>query len=49
MDGKSGSGGLFRAICALAGHPCRRCGTSIERKNFMNRSSHFCPVCQRKR
>ncbi len=26
--------------------PCRRCGTPIARRSFMNRSSHYCPVCQ---
>lgn len=29
--------------------PCVRCGKPIARVSFMNRSSHFCPVCQRKR
>ncbi|WP_431812725.1 zinc finger domain-containing protein [Kocuria sp. cx-455] len=32
-----------------AGEPCDRCGAPIERVKFMNRSSYFCPVCQRKR
>ncbi|MGD9959856.1 bifunctional DNA-formamidopyrimidine glycosylase/DNA-(apurinic or apyrimidinic site) lyase [Nocardioides sp.] len=27
--------------------PCPRCGTPIRRISFMNRSSFFCPVCQR--
>ena len=27
--------------------PCSRCGTPIRRAVFMNRSSFFCPVCQR--
>lgn len=31
------------------GLPCHRCGTPIRREAFMNRSSHFCPKCQRKR
>ncbi len=30
------------------GEPCPRCGTPIVRESFMNRSSHFCPVCQRR-
>jgi formamidopyrimidine-DNA glycosylase len=30
------------------GEPCHRCGGPIRREAFMNRSSHFCPVCQRK-
>jgi formamidopyrimidine-DNA glycosylase len=29
------------------GEPCRRCGTPIRRVGFMNRSSFFCPRCQR--
>ncbi len=29
------------------GKPCPRCGTPIVRERFMNRSSHFCPRCQR--
>lgn len=31
------------------GQPCPRCGTAIVRQSFMNRSSHFCPRCQRLR
>ncbi|MDT3400678.1 bifunctional DNA-formamidopyrimidine glycosylase/DNA-(apurinic or apyrimidinic site) lyase [Streptomyces sp. B1866] len=27
--------------------PCRRCGTPMRRRPWMNRSSYFCPVCQR--
>jgi formamidopyrimidine-DNA glycosylase len=26
--------------------PCRRCGTPIRRRAWMNRSSYFCPHCQ---
>ncbi|MDO5053130.1 MAG: bifunctional DNA-formamidopyrimidine glycosylase/DNA-(apurinic or apyrimidinic site) lyase [Pseudoclavibacter sp.] len=29
------------------GEPCRRCGAPIVREAFQNRSSHFCPRCQR--
>lgn len=29
------------------GQPCPRCGRAIVRVSFMNRSSHFCPHCQR--
>jgi formamidopyrimidine-DNA glycosylase len=29
------------------GQPCARCGRPIVRVSFMNRSSHFCPRCQR--
>ncbi|POH61974.1 bifunctional DNA-formamidopyrimidine glycosylase/DNA-(apurinic or apyrimidinic site) lyase [Cryobacterium zongtaii] len=31
------------------GKPCRRCGTDLVRVKFMNRSSHYCPRCQRLR
>lgn len=31
------------------GTPCARCGTLIVRETFMNRGSHFCPRCQRRR
>lgn len=31
------------------GRPCPRCGTELVRTKFMNRSSHFCPRCQRLR
>lgn len=27
--------------------PCRRCGTAMRRRPWMNRSSYFCPRCQR--
>lgn len=29
------------------GRPCPRCGRPIVRVSFMNRSSHFCPHCQK--
>lgn len=48
----AGSSGYFSrslSVYGLAGHPCPRCGTRIVREQFMNRSSHFCPVCQRER
>jgi formamidopyrimidine-DNA glycosylase len=48
----NGASGYFdRSLNAYgrAGRPCKRCGTTIVREKFMNRSSHFCPVCQRKR
>ena len=30
------------------GAPCSRCGTPIVRVSFTNRSSHYCPRCQRR-
>lgn len=51
VDVAGGSGYFARSLNAYgrAGKPCTRCGTPIVRKQFMNRSSHFCPVCQRRR
>ncbi|MFV0461875.1 MAG: bifunctional DNA-formamidopyrimidine glycosylase/DNA-(apurinic or apyrimidinic site) lyase [Nostocoides sp.] len=46
----NGTSGYFeRSLEAYgrAGRPCSRCGTPIRRVSFMNRSSYFCPRCQR--
>ncbi len=46
----NGSSGYFaRSLAAYGreGEPCDRCGTPIRRVAFMNRSSYFCPRCQR--
>ena len=46
----NGESGYFdRSLDAYGqeGRPCRRCGTPIRRVAFMNRSSYFCPTCQR--
>lgn len=48
----NGASGYFeRSLNAYGreGAPCKRCGTPIQREHFMNRSSYFCPRCQRKR
>ncbi|MCF8588258.1 bifunctional DNA-formamidopyrimidine glycosylase/DNA-(apurinic or apyrimidinic site) lyase [Gordonia liuliyuniae] len=48
----NGQSGYFdRSLDAYGreGEPCRRCETPIRRASFMNRSSYFCPVCQRRR
>ena len=48
----NGESGYFdRSLCAYGreGEPCERCGQPIRRAAFMNRSSYFCPRCQRKR
>ena len=45
----NGESGYFdRSLDAYgrAGEPCRRCGASICREKFMNRSSYYCPRCQ---
>lgn len=46
----NGESGYFeRSLDAYGreGEPCRRCGGPIRRESFMNRSSFFCPRCQR--
>jgi len=46
----NGESGYFdRSLHAYgrAGEPCERCATPIRRAEFMNRSSYFCPRCQR--
>lgn len=46
----NGQSGYFeRSLNAYgrAGQPCPRCGAPIRREKFMNRSSFFCPRCQR--
>ena len=44
------SGWFDRSLDAYGqeGEPCRRCDTPIRRVAFMNRSSYFCPRCQRR-
>ncbi|NLG56148.1 MAG: bifunctional DNA-formamidopyrimidine glycosylase/DNA-(apurinic or apyrimidinic site) lyase [Rhodococcus sp.] len=48
----NGESGYFeRSLNAYGreGEPCERCGTAMSRIKFMNRSSFFCPKCQRRR
>jgi formamidopyrimidine-DNA glycosylase len=45
-----GVSGLFERelnVYGREGEPCARCGTAIRRDRFMNRSSYWCPRCQR--
>ena len=49
VNGQAGMYGPYLSVHRFAGHPCKRCATPIVRERFMNRSSYFCPVCQRKR
>ena len=47
----NGESGYFsRSLSAYgrAGQPCRRCHATIVLERFMNRSSHYCPRCQRR-
>ncbi len=46
----NGESGYFdRSLHAYGreGEPCERCGTPMRRAAFMNRSSFFCPQCQK--
>jgi formamidopyrimidine-DNA glycosylase len=45
-----GVSGLFERelnVYGREGEPCARCGAAIRRDHFMNRSSYYCPRCQR--
>jgi formamidopyrimidine-DNA glycosylase len=46
----NGESGYFERSLDAYGRedePCRRCGTPLRRRPWMNRSSYFCPRCQR--
>jgi formamidopyrimidine-DNA glycosylase len=47
VNGESGYFSRGLAVYGRQDQPCPRCGTPIRRERFMNRSSHFCPTCQR--
>jgi formamidopyrimidine-DNA glycosylase len=47
VNGESGYFDRSLAVYGQEGRPCPRCGTAIRRMRFMNRSSFFCPRCQR--
>jgi formamidopyrimidine-DNA glycosylase len=47
VNGESGYFERSLAVYGQRGEPCPRCGAKISKESFMNRSSHFCPACQR--
>jgi formamidopyrimidine-DNA glycosylase len=47
VNGESGYFDRSLAVYGQEGRPCPRCGTPIRRASFMNRSSFFCPTCQK--
>lgn len=49
VNGQSGYFSHSLNAYGQQGKPCPRCGTPIRRVSFMNRGSHFCPRCQRRR
>lgn len=46
-DGADGRYQDERRVYALTGEPCRACGAIVRRRVVAQRSSHYCPVCQR--
>jgi formamidopyrimidine-DNA glycosylase len=46
VNGQSGYFSQRLGVYGQQGTPCPRCGATIVREAFMNRSSHRCPVCQ---
>ncbi|HKN95538.1 MAG TPA: bifunctional DNA-formamidopyrimidine glycosylase/DNA-(apurinic or apyrimidinic site) lyase [Pseudonocardiaceae bacterium] len=48
VNGQSGYFSRSLAVYGQDGEPCPRCGTPVVREHFMNRSSYYCPLCQRK-
>ena len=46
VNGQSGYFERSLAVYGRAGQPCRRCGTTVRRDPFMNRSAFSCPKCQ---
>jgi formamidopyrimidine-DNA glycosylase len=48
VNGESGYFDRSLEVYGQEGKPCSRCGTPVVRVPFMNRSSYFCPTCQRK-
>ncbi|TFC28983.1 Fpg/Nei family DNA glycosylase [Cryobacterium sp. TMT2-18-3] len=49
VNGQSGYFSHSLNAYGRQGLPCPRCGTLLVRQQFMNRSSHLCPRCQRLR
>ena len=48
VNGESGYFERSLNVYGREGEPCRRCSAAIRRESFMNRSSFFCPRCQRR-
>lgn len=48
VNGESGYFDRSLDVYGQEGRPCPRCGTAIRRSPFMNRSSYWCPKCQRR-
>ncbi len=48
VNGESGYFEVSLRVYGREGEPCTRCRTPIRRIIFANRSSHFCPHCQKR-
>ena len=48
VNGESGYFDRSLAVYGQEGRPCPRCAAPVRRVAFMNRSSYFCPRCQRR-
>ncbi len=46
-DGKKGGFQNFLHVYSREGEPCRKCGTTIVLKKIGNRSTRYCPKCQK--
>jgi len=46
-DGKDGNFQNFLFVYGREGEPCRRCGSKIVLKKLGNRSTRYCPKCQK--
>lgn len=46
-DGAEGRFQERLAVFGREGEPCRKCGSVIRRARIGNRSTHYCPTCQR--
>ncbi len=46
VNGQSGFFDRSLDVYGRCGLPCKRCGATIRREKFMNRSSYVCPSCQ---
>lgn len=49
VAGRSGYFARSLNVYGQEGRACSRCGATIRREMYQNRSSHFCPRCQRPR
>ncbi|WP_114855679.1 bifunctional DNA-formamidopyrimidine glycosylase/DNA-(apurinic or apyrimidinic site) lyase [Brachybacterium sp. YJGR34] len=48
VEGRSGYFARSLNVYGKEGEPCPRCGSTIRRVTYQNRSSHFCRSCQRR-